>query len=90
MKYETKTWAFDAFEYDPYGEKPEWFLKLLLEGKAFEYPKAERQYVEFRDKRDQHKAFVGDWIIRDVFGRRDVWSAKTFQQRAKLITKGAK
>lgn len=88
MKYITKEWSLDAFEYDPYGLKPDWFQKLLSTGKAFEYPKLERPYVEFQDKRDHHKAYVGDWIIRDVFGRRDVWSAKTFAQRTRLAKEG--
>lgn len=88
MKYVTKEWSLDAFEYDPHGLKPDWFLNLLTTGKAFEYPQAERPYVEFEDKRDRHKAFIGDWIVRDVFGRRDVWSAKTFAQRSRLLREG--
>lgn len=83
MKYKTKEWSFDAFEYDPNGEKPRWFIKMVETGQAFEYTKAEKQYVEFWDKRDNHKAYCGDWIVYDQFGRRDVWSAKTFRERAR-------
>ena len=85
MKFITKPWELDAFEYDPYGEKPEWWMHMVLTGYAREYPKAERPHAAFSDKRSNHKALVGDWITRDVFGRIDVYSAKTFAQRAELI-----
>jgi len=85
MKYRTKGWTLEGFTYDPYGEKPEWFLGMIRDGKAFEYPKAKVQYCDFGDKRDSHKAYVGDFVYRDAFGRCDVWSAKTYAQRCEVV-----
>ena len=84
MKYKSKEWNFDAFCYDPHDLKPDWFLKMVETGQAFEYADADPQYTGFEDKRSEHKAFTGDWITRDVFGRIDVYSAKHFSQRAKV------
>lgn len=61
---------------------------MVERGEAYEYKIAEKQYVEFSDKRDTHKAFCGDWIVFDVFGRRDVCSAKTFSQRYEAVVDG--
>lgn len=85
MKYKTKKWTFDAFEYDPYGLKPAWWLKMIEKGKAHEFkPRNDKgiYYATFEDKRSQHKAFVGDYITRDQFGRIDVYSARNFAARA--------
>lgn len=83
MKYTTKPWEVTGFIYDPYDIKPEWFQKMLDTGQAFEYKKADPAYVEFWDKRDNHKAYTGDFIHYDQFNRRDVWSAKNLAQRIK-------
>lgn len=83
MRYKTREWHFDAFEYDPYGLKPEWWVQMVKDGRAFEYKSIEKPYGAFMDKRSQHKAFTGDWIVRDVFGRVDVYSARNFAQRAR-------
>lgn len=88
MKYKTKEWKFEAFQYDPYGLKPEWWHDMVRAGKAQEFhPSKEggKYYAAFSDKRSDHKAFTGDWIVRDEFGRIDVYSYKNFQQRSKLI-----
>ena len=85
MKFITKPWELDAFEYDPYGEKPEWWMHMILTGYAQEYPHAEKPYAAFSDKRSNHKIFIGDHPTLDIYGRRDVYSAKTFAQRVELI-----
>lgn len=88
MKYETKQWKFEAFEYDPFGQKPDWWLKMVREGNALEcapFKNNDKYYATFKDKRSSHKAFVGDFIIRDEFGRFDVYSAKNFAARAKRV-----
>lgn len=89
MKYKTKTWEFDAFEYDPYGWKPEWWNEMIVTGQAFEYApvKDAPAYAQFQDKRSAHKAFIGDWITRDQFGRIDVYSRRNFAQRATLVSR---
>ena len=84
MKYKTKVWELDAFCYDPHDIKPDWFLKMVETGQAFEYLDAEPIYAAFHDKRSNHKMFIGDYMTRDVFGRVDVYSAKHFTQRAGL------
>lgn len=86
MKYKTRDWQFEGFEYDPYGHKPDWWLKLVKEGKAYEYAETDKlpAHAWFKDKRSEHKAFIGDWIVRDQFGRRDVFSQRNFAQRSKI------
>ena len=84
--YETKTWTFKAFQYDPYGEKPDWWLDMVKTGKAQEYlpwKQDAQAYAQFGDKRSTHKAFTGDWIVWDEFGRFDVYSYRNFRHRAK-------
>lgn len=84
MNYKTKSWKVECFQYDPYDYKPDWFMKMIEEGRAFEYQETEGQkaHVSFGDKRSQHKALIGDWVVRDEFGRYDVWSARHFKSRA--------
>lgn len=85
MKYKTKEWSFDAFQYG-IDEPPKWWIDLVDRGKAFEYKETLKMpaYAGFSDKRSDHKAFVGDWIVLDEHGRRDVYSEKKFASRAKL------
>ena len=84
MKYITKKWKFDAFCYDPYDYKPDWWLKKIEIGEAMEcHPRKDTDvaYASFKDKRSSHKAFVGDYITRDEFGRIDVYSSRNFAAR---------
>lgn len=89
MKYKTKSWAFDAFEYDPHGYKPDWWINLVKNGQAFEYAGLNNSlpHAGFSDKRSNHKAFIGDFIVRDQFGRIDVYSQRNFAQRSRLDIK---
>lgn len=84
MKYKIRPWTLDAFEYDPYGYKPDWWLKKIEVGEAMEcHPRKEDDiaFASFKDKRSNHKAFVGDWITKDEFGRIDVYSARNYAAR---------
>ena len=86
--YKTQEWYFDAFEYEPHGWKPEWWHDMIVKGQAFEFAPVNDApaYAQFGDKRSTHKAFIGDWITRDQFGRIDVYARKNFAKRAKLIS----
>lgn len=88
MKYKTKEWQFDAFQVGV-DDTPEWWKKLVTAGKAFEYPYGTRfddkPHYGFSDKRTDYKAYYGDWIFRDEFGWRGVFSEKNFAARSKLI-----
>ena len=86
-RYKTKVWALDAFEYDPFGYKPEWFSKGVEVGQIFEYgeSKASSAFAQFGDKRSTHKAFIGDRITLDMFGRLDVYSPRHFNERVHLV-----
>ena len=83
-EYYTKRWKIEAFQYDPWGEKPQWFLDMIALGLVYEYKprnESEKAYCEYGDKRSTHKCFTGDWAYRDEFGRFDVWSGKNFFRR---------
>lgn len=81
MKHKTKSWEVEGFFYDPYDIKPDWFNKMILSGRAYEYKNSDNPYLEFQDKRCTHKAFTGDFVHYDEFGRFDVWSAKHVNER---------
>lgn len=84
MKYKTTNWEFDAFQYGV-DTPPQWWEDLKARGKAFEFAETLKMpaHASFWDKRSDHKAFIGDYIVIDQFGRRDVFSQKNFLSRAK-------
>jgi len=84
MIYQTKTWELEAFPYDPYGYKADWFIDMIKNGEAFEfapYRKKDFYHATFGNKRGTYVALVGDYICKDQFGHVFVWSAKTFGER---------
>lgn len=85
MIYVTTRIALEAFEYDPYGEKPEWFVKMVKEGKAFEYSETKKRkaYAELNGR----IANIGDRICLDETGYISVYTAERFARCAKPIDK---
>lgn len=67
MKCVTNRVALEYFEYDPYGYKPEWFLKMKNIGKAFEYVKTNEGEILNGDEWRKFK--TGDKLYLDEFGQ---------------------
>lgn len=63
MKYVTNRLVLDAFEYEPYGLKPEWFIKMVECGKAFEYKKTNNG--EIKNNKEWRKFETGDKLYID-------------------------
>ena len=62
-KYITNRLTIEAFEYDPYGEKPEWFINMIIIGKAFEYKK--HGYGEIKNGLEWRRFETGDKVYID-------------------------
>lgn len=86
MNYKTLEWKINGWIYDPYDKKPDWLIKRIETGQAYEYRKDDLWWIEFGDKRSTHKAFTGDLIYYDQFGRFDVWSGKHLSERVEKKT----
>lgn len=65
MKCVTNRIALEYFEYEPYGFKPAWFLKLKEKGKVFEYKKSGQG--EILNGKEWRKFTTGDKIFIDEF-----------------------
>lgn len=69
--YVSKPQKIKAFQFDrPDFEKPDWFVEAMEHSKAFIvlYPKDD-PYIIIKSKRGNPKAFKGDWICINEYGR---------------------
>lgn len=82
-KYITTRIALEAFEYDPHGYKPDWFLSMVKTGKAYIY--GDCKYQPACVKFGVYTAYIGDHIYIDETGYIGVYSASRFNKCCKPI-----
>jgi len=83
MKYITTRIALEAFEYDPNGFKPDWFLNMVRTGQAFTYGETKNQAA--CAKIGDLTAYIGDRIYIDETGQIGVYTAARFSKCCKAI-----
>jgi hypothetical protein len=75
--------ALDFFEYDPYGLKPDWWQKMVVNGKAFEHV----EHATFNTPNATYHPKTGDRIFLTEYGELGVWTPEQFKVRCRLLDK---
>lgn len=80
MYYVTNRISLEAFEYDPHGLKPDWFLKLQEHGAMFEYARTLKTepYVEWESNNINYRAYTGYKIYIDQQGHIGTYPPSVF------------
>ena len=83
MTYVTTRIALEAFAYDPYDFRPEWWINMCQQGKAWEYKETKDApaYAEVNNQR----AEIGDKIYLDETGHVGVLTASRFSKMTKPL-----
>jgi len=75
----------EVYEFDPYA-KPDWFCDMIKKGQAQVFKMKDGTYTaKLGNKRGMYTAFIGDYIVRDIFGHVHVVSQKTFASRYERV-----
>lgn len=79
--YITTRVPLEAFEYDHYGFKPEWWLLMVCSGRAFEH----KDHATFENINGEQRANTGDRVFLDETGYVGVMTPERFKVCCRMV-----